>query len=70
VQCGESLAIFDLLLNPDISKQEIVRIKKVAKGIYNILQTEVSRIQDFTAKQSTRDEIKVKIKDYLSLANS
>jgi type I restriction enzyme R subunit len=45
VQCGESLAIFDLLLNPDISKQEIVRIKKVAKGIYNILQTEVSRFQ-------------------------
>lgn len=61
----ESLALFDLLLKPDLSKKEIDRIKEVAEGLYRTLQTELARIQDFSAKQATRDEIKVKIKDYL-----
>lgn len=61
----ESLALFDLLLKPNLSKQEIDRIKKVAEGLYNTLNAEIARIQDFAAKQSTRDEIKIKIKDFL-----
>ena len=61
----ESLTLFDLLLKPELSKQDIKRIKKVAEGQYKTLQTEVARIQDFAAKQSTPDEIKVTIKDYL-----
>ena len=61
----ESLALFDLLLNPDLSKREIARIKKVAEGLYTTLKAEISRIQDFASKQSTRDQIKIKIKDYL-----
>ena len=61
----ESLALFDLLLKPDLSKKEIARIKKVAEGLYSTLQAEISRIEDFASKQATRDEIKVKIKDYL-----
>ena len=61
----ESLALFDLLLKPDLSKQEIKRIKQVAEGLYVTLREELARIQDFAAKQSTRDEIKVKIKNYL-----
>jgi len=61
----ESLALFDLLLKPDLPKQDIARIKKVAEGLYQTLQTEISRVQDFFAKQSTRDDIKVRIKNYL-----
>ncbi|GBE06999.1 type I restriction enzyme EcoR124II R protein [bacterium BMS3Abin11] len=61
----DSLALFDLLVKPELTKQEVSRIKKVAQGLLDILSTEVSRIQDFAAKQATRDEIKVKIKDYL-----
>ncbi len=61
----ESLALFDLLLKPDLSKKEIGQIKKVAEGLYKILDKEVRRIQNFAAKQGTRDEIKIKIKDFL-----
>jgi len=61
----ESLALFDLLLKPDLSKKEVDRIKKVAEGLYATLRDELNRIQNFAAKQATRDEIKVKIKDYL-----
>jgi type I restriction enzyme, R subunit len=61
----ETLTLFDLLLKPDLSKQEIIRIKKVTQGLYKTLQSEISKIQDFHAKQSTRDNIKVAIKDFL-----
>jgi type I restriction enzyme, R subunit len=61
----DSLALFDLLVKPELTKQEISRIKKVAQGLLDILSAEVSRIQDFAAKQATRDEIKIKIKNYL-----
>src|SRR5690606_32434132 len=61
----ECLALFDLLQQPDLKREEIKRIKKVAKGLYETLKNQVDRVQNFAAKQSTRDEIKVKIKDYL-----
>jgi len=61
----ESLALFDLLLKPGLTKKEIDRIKKVAEGLYRTIREELGRIQNFAAKQSTRDEIKVKIKDFL-----
>jgi len=61
----ESLALFDLLLKPDLTKAEIDRIKRVAEGLFKALNAELQRIQNFSAKQSTRDEIKVKIKDFL-----
>lgn len=61
----ESLALFDLLLKPDLSKKEVQYIKKVAEGLYKTLSKELARIQNFAAKQGTRDEIKIKIKDYL-----
>ena len=61
----ESLALFDLLLKPQLSKKEIDRVKKVAEGLYQTIRKELDRIQDFTAKQGTRDEIKVKINDFL-----
>jgi type I restriction enzyme R subunit len=61
----ESLALFDLLLKPDLTKPEIDRIKKVAEGLYKTVNSELQRIQDFAVKQSTRDEIMIKIKNFL-----
>jgi type I restriction enzyme, R subunit len=61
----ESLALFDLLLKPELSKQDITRIKKVAEGLYQTLQAEISRVQDFFVKESTRDDVKMRIKDFL-----
>ncbi|WP_334064335.1 type I restriction endonuclease subunit R [Alteromonas genovensis] len=61
----ESLALFDLLLKPELAKTDIDKIKKVAESLYKTLNDELQRIQNFAAKQSTRDEIKVKIKDFL-----
>ena len=61
----ESLALFDLLLKPDLAKTDIDKIKKVAESLYKTLNDELQRIQNFSAKQSTRDEIKVKIRDFL-----
>lgn len=61
----ESLALFDLLLKPNLAKSDTNKIKKVAESLYKTLNQELQRIQDFAAKQSTRDEIKVKIKDFL-----
>lgn len=61
----DTLALFHLLLKPDLTKQDIARIKKVAIGLYKTLKAEIDRIQHFAAKQSTRDEITVTIKNYL-----
>ncbi|SER19772.1 type I restriction enzyme, R subunit [Nitrosomonas sp. Nm51] len=61
----ESLALFDLLFKPDLSRQEIDRLKQVATGLYQTLQAQLAQIQDFAAKQSTRDEVKIFIKNYL-----
>lgn len=61
----ETLALFDLLLKPDLSSKDISRIKKVAKGLHEVLQAEVTRVQDFDAKQTTRDAMKTRIHDYL-----
>ncbi|MGQ4276861.1 type I restriction endonuclease subunit R [Pseudidiomarina sp. E22-M8] len=61
----ESLALFDILVKPDLSKREVDKIKKVAEELYRQLDEEIHRIQNFTAKQATRDEIKIKIKDFL-----
>lgn len=61
----ESLALFDLLLKPDLTKAETNKIKKVAEGLYKTISAEVERIQDFEVKQSTRDEIKIIIKNFL-----
>lgn len=61
----ETLALFDLLLKPELSSKEIARIKKVAMGLHDILIKEVSRVQDFYLKQATRDAMRNRIHDYL-----
>ena len=40
-------------------------MKIVAIGLHEVLSAEVSRVQDFYAKQATRDAMKICIYDYL-----
>ncbi|MFN3130279.1 type I restriction endonuclease subunit R [Roseibium sp.] len=61
----ETLALYDLLLKPDLNKKDIDRLKKVAKGLHDILAKEIARVQDFYAKEATRDAMKTRIHDYL-----
>jgi type I restriction enzyme, R subunit len=60
-----SLALFDLLLKDDLTKNDIKRLKAVAAGLYAKVTSVINGIQDFSAKQGTRDQIRVAIRDYL-----
>lgn len=61
----ETQALFDLLLKPDLEKADIKRLKQVAVGLYETLQAQIEAMQDFAAKQATRDQIRVTIRNYL-----
>ena len=61
----EILALFDLLVKPELSPKEIDRIKSVAAGLHDVLSLEIGRVQDFFAKQATRDAMRTRIHDYL-----
>ncbi len=61
----ETLALYDLLTKPDLTAKDIKKLKAVATGLHEILSAEVARVQDFYAKQATRDAIKIRIHDYL-----
>ncbi|SMO96061.1 type I restriction endonuclease subunit R [Ruegeria faecimaris] len=61
----ETLALFDLLIKPELRHDEIDRIKRVAEGLHRVLKLEVDRVQDFFAKQTTRDAMRTRIHDYL-----
>jgi type I restriction enzyme R subunit len=61
----ESLALFDLLLKPELSKAEIIRLKKVAKDLLAKLKAEKLNVDNWREKQATRDAIKIEIKNFL-----
>lgn len=61
----DTLALFDLLMKPDLKKADIARLKKVALGLYEILKQQLSVMQDFAGKQATRDAIRVAITNFL-----
>lgn len=61
----ETQALFDLLMKPDLEKADIKRLKQVAVGLYETLQAQIEAMQDFAAKQATRDQIRVTIRNYL-----
>ena len=61
----ESLAIFDLLRKPDLSTSEIKRIKAVAVELLEKLKTEKLRIDHWRDKESTRDAVRIAIRDFL-----
>lgn len=61
----ETQTLFDLLMKPDLEKADIKRLKQVAVGLYETLQAQIEAMQDFAAKQATRDQIRVTIRNYL-----
>jgi type I restriction enzyme, R subunit len=61
----ESLAIFDLLVKPDLSGLDIKQIKEVARELLFELKSEKLRIDNWREKQATRDDVKVEIANFL-----
>jgi len=61
----ESLALFDLLRKPDLSKKEIDRIKNVAVDLLKTLKAEQLKIANWKDKEASRDAVKQQIFDFL-----
>ncbi|MGV8174503.1 MAG: type I restriction endonuclease subunit R [Methanothrix sp.] len=61
----ESLAIFDLLKKPDLKGAEIKRIKRVAVDLLKTLKEEKLRVDQWRDKETTRDAVRVTIRDFL-----
>jgi type I restriction enzyme R subunit len=61
----ESLAIYDLLLKPDLSPNEIKRIKQISIELLATLKAQDLQVDRWCDKESTRDRVKNKIHDFL-----
>ena len=61
----ESLAVFDLLVKPELSAADIKRIKAVSVGLLAALKAGKLRIDQWRDKETTRDAVKVAIRDFL-----
>jgi type I restriction enzyme R subunit len=61
----ETLALYDLLRKPDLSKPEISRIKEVAAGLLATLKERLKTISDWREREASRDAVRVAINDYL-----
>lgn len=61
----EALAIYDLLLKPDLTAKEIQKIKKVAKELLEKLKDKLKKLYKWQDKEPTRDEVKVLIRNFL-----
>lgn len=61
----ESLAIFDLLKKQDLSPSDIKWIKAVAVGLLERLKAEKLRVDHWRDKESTRDAVRIAIRDFL-----
>ena len=61
----ESLAIFDLLKRPDPNPGDIKRINEVAVGLLGKLNADKLRVDQWRAKEATRDAVRVTIHDFL-----
>ena len=66
----ETLAVFDLLKKPDLTSDDIRRIKAVAVDLPGTLQAEKLRINHWRDKESTRDAVRLTIRDYLWSENT
>lgn len=61
----ESLAIFDLLKKQDLRRSEIKKIKTVAVGLLDRLKAEKLKFDHWRDKESTRDAVRIAIRDFL-----
>lgn len=61
----ETLTLFDLLKKDNLEKKDIERIKKVAVELLETLKRKKREIDDWRAKEQTRDAIRQTIKNFL-----
>ena len=61
----ESLAIFDVLRKPELTAAEVKQIKEVAVELLKTLKGEKLRIDHWRDKESSRDAVRVVIRDFL-----
>jgi type I restriction enzyme R subunit len=61
----ESLAIFDLLKKEDLSSSDIKRIKTIAVELLETLKAEKLKVDHWRDKESTRDAVRIAIRDFL-----
>jgi type I restriction enzyme R subunit len=61
----ETLVLFDLLKKTDLNSREIKRIKQVAVELLQILKVQKLRIDNWRAREATRDDVRVTIRDFL-----
>jgi type I restriction enzyme R subunit len=61
----EHLALFDLLLKSDISKNDRDRIKRVANELLDALKAEKLRVDHWRDKEATKAAVKTFISDFL-----
>ncbi len=61
----ESLVIFDLLNKPELTATEIKRIKELAGELLQTLKKEKLKIDHWGVKESTRDAVRIAIRDFL-----
>ncbi len=61
----ETLALYDLLRKPKLSRADIKSIKKVATELLATLKAEKLKIDNWRAKEATRDAVKMAILNLL-----
>lgn len=61
----ETLALFDLLKKPELDKKDIQRLKNVAVELLDVLKRKKQQIDNWRAKEQTRDEMRQAIHDFL-----
>jgi len=61
----ETLAVYDLLLKPQLTSKEIQGIKKIAKELLKVLKEKLKNLYRWQDREPTRDEVKVLITNFL-----
>lgn len=65
LETEEQLALYDMLLKPELSKADIKRIKSVAVSLLQEIERQMRDVQDIFSKVGTRDRFRQTIYDYL-----
>jgi type I restriction enzyme, R subunit len=61
----ESLAVFDLLMKPDLTKGDIEKIRNVAQELLKTLKERKLKVENWREKEATRDAVRQTIRDFL-----
>ena len=61
----ETLAIYDLLVKPDLKPKETQKIKGVAKELLQTLKDKLKDLYKWQDREPTRDDVKVLIRNFL-----